>query len=79
MTNIRRGNHHVRQPKRDGLCRQNHIAVSRLVISGRLALLTDLLPKYSRLTHRRRGEREIFQESGKRIQPRKSTDLLGTQ
>jgi hypothetical protein len=79
MTTIRRGHHHIRHPKRDSLCRQNHIAVSRLVISGRLALLTGLRPEHSRLTHRRRGEREVLQESGERVQPRKSTDLVGTQ
>jgi hypothetical protein len=27
MSDIRRGHHHIRYPKRDGLCRQHHIAV----------------------------------------------------
>jgi hypothetical protein len=79
MTNICCSNHDIRYPKRDDLGRQNHIAVYGLVISGRLTLLTGLRPEHRRLMPRRRADREICQKSSGRIQPRKPTDLVGTQ
>jgi hypothetical protein len=58
MSDIRRGNHHARHPKRYGLYREHHITVQRLVVTGRQALLMGLRPEYSRLTPRRTHLRE---------------------
>jgi hypothetical protein len=79
MANIRRCNHHVCHPKSHRLCCQNHIAVQRLVIRSRLALLTRLCPEHHRLTHGSRGERQVLQESGQPIEPRETTDSIGSQ
>ena len=76
MANVRRSNHCIRNPKCDGLCRQNHIAVQRLVIRCWLTLLTGLSPEQGGLPHCHRGEGQILQQADERVQAREPGSCL---
>ena len=79
MVNIGRRNDEVGSAECDGLSRQDHISVDCLVTGRRLALLACCCPENSSLPHRRRRDRQVFEQIRQRVQALDACRSLGSQ